>query len=278
MAKRRVGTLDVEIAARLDKLEASLRKAEGAVKKSAKKMEQAVEKSNPFSKMASAATTVLASMAALELGAKSLTAITKGLKGNFTGVLDTLETMPAGIGPAIAAMTEFMDVLSDGAITFLRTMDEAIKKSEKLGMNARKNVQDRKAFARGMQGELEMARLEPGSMAAKELAIEQKFEKRALAGPKSAEITRILDELKAIELKRLRMEQAGKQSMPSLDVSVPAIGGGGGGGGTAGSSVMSPSSGIGIIGRRILKGVEKDDKKISLLESIELNTRGSMLA
>ena len=41
---------------------------------------------------------------------------------------------------------------------------------------------------------------------------------------------------------------------------------------------MSPSSGIGIIGRRILKGVEKDDKKISLLESIELNTRGSMLA
>ena len=243
MAKSKVGKLEVEIAAKLDKLDQSLRKAEGSVKKSAEKMEDMVEKNNPFGKMATAGATVLATMGAVELAAKGMTAVAKAAKGDWGGVLDTIETMPAGIGPMAAAAVEFLDVLSDGSITFLRTMDEAIKKAERFTNAIRDSVGNRKAFSRQMEMELELARLEPGSLARKEAEIEQKFERRRRQAPGlSAEISRQFDELRSIEINRVRAAHG------------------------AGASAVAPG----------FSGNKRDQNKMAeVLEKIEQNTRGT---
>ena len=114
------GRLEVEIMARLDKLEAGLKKAE----QSAKSTGSAIDKSmsTPTGKTALAMGKVLGSMAALELAAKGLNAgfqLTEGLTAAFAGntaeaedafvkMGDIVKTLPAGIGPVAQAVEDLV--------------------------------------------------------------------------------------------------------------------------------------------------------------------------
>tara|TARA_Y100000114_G_C11739574_1_gene318170 strand:+ start:473 stop:1546 length:1074 start_codon:yes stop_codon:yes gene_type:complete len=129
------GRLEVEIMARLDKLEAGLKKAE----QSAKSTGSAIDKSmsTPTGKTALAMGKVLGSMAALELGVKGLNAglqfasgVTAAFAGEsqkaedaFIAMGDVMKTLPAGIGPLAQAVEDLVLRFQD--------LDEITKENER---------------------------------------------------------------------------------------------------------------------------------------------------
>jgi preprotein translocase subunit SecF len=129
------GRLEVEIMARLDKLEAGLKKAE----QSAKSTGSAIDKSmsTPTGKTALAMGKVLGSMAALELGVKGLNAglqfasgVTAAFAGEsqkaedaFIAMGEVVKTLPAGIGPLAQAVEDLVLAFHD--------LDEITKENER---------------------------------------------------------------------------------------------------------------------------------------------------
>lgn len=103
------GSLEVEVIARTEKLEAGLKKTESKVAATSAQM------NNMGSGLGKAATGMIklaAHVAAVEIGAKGLAVATHMFKGDMGAALETAKQLPLGIGPAVTAVADLVDLLT----------------------------------------------------------------------------------------------------------------------------------------------------------------------
>ena len=108
MSDTTLSVLSIKLEAQQSKLDRDLDQAESKAKRSGQKMEGSLSLSNA----ASGLVKVFAALGTIESGFKAITGVVQALDGDLSGALDTIETMPFGIGPAIAAARDFFEVIS----------------------------------------------------------------------------------------------------------------------------------------------------------------------
>lgn len=129
-----VGTLLINIEGRLDDLEAALDKAERATRQAAQKMDNI--KVNPFGGLVEAGAKVVASMGAVELASGSMQAVFDALNGDLEAFDARMRSLPAGIGPAFAAISGMIDSLFGFSRSIKKSMEESTKAVQAFRMEA----------------------------------------------------------------------------------------------------------------------------------------------
>jgi hypothetical protein len=111
MSAGNLGTLFVDITARMDKLNASFNQAESRAAKTGKKIETAIGKQG-FDRATRAAASMFAKLSLIEAGMRGITGVTRIFKGDLESGVALLEQLPLGIGPVIRAFRELVDEMS----------------------------------------------------------------------------------------------------------------------------------------------------------------------
>ena len=137
------GRLEIEIMARLDKLEAGLKKAETQTRKTGKTLDD--EMATPMGKLTVKAGKLFAAMGAIEATTKLASTATAGFQGlfaaisgdgekaqrSFEAMAETAKSLPFGIGPVVAAFEQMLFTVS-GLNETLAEQEEKLKQIAEL--------------------------------------------------------------------------------------------------------------------------------------------------
>jgi chemotaxis protein histidine kinase CheA len=137
------GRLEIEIMARLDKLEAGLKKAETQTRKTGKTLDD--EMGTPMGKLTVKAGKLFAAMGAIEATTKLASTATAGFQGlfaaisgdgekaqrSFEAMAETAKSLPFGIGPVVAAFEQMLFTVS-GLNEKLAQQEEKLKEIAEL--------------------------------------------------------------------------------------------------------------------------------------------------
>ncbi len=136
MSESLLSTLSIEIEARQAKLDRDLDQAERKAKQTGEKMEGSLSLGGVADKMVK----VFAALGTIEAGFKGLTSLTQMFSGDMESALDTLESLPFGMGPVIAAGRDFFEVISGSRAETERLAAEWAKVASEIN-NAQANVE-----------------------------------------------------------------------------------------------------------------------------------------
>lgn len=128
MADSVLSKLSVQIEAEQARLDRDLDQAERKAKKSGDKIEESLSLGGVASKLLAA----FAALGAIEAGFKGITSVTQVLAGDLQSALDTIETLPFGLGPAIGAARDFFEVISGSREEAERLAAEWAKVAEEI--------------------------------------------------------------------------------------------------------------------------------------------------
>ncbi len=138
----KVPGIKLEVEADNSKLQKGLVKSEKLLEKLGKSADAQKVK---IGGVAGAFAAVTGAMSTVEGVSKGLSGIFKGMNGDVEGMLDTFETLPAGVGPAIAAVRGLWNELSGAADEAKRLADEQERAADEAEKHAKhtKDVADR---------------------------------------------------------------------------------------------------------------------------------------
>jgi hypothetical protein len=178
------GKLEVDITARLDKLDKGLAQAERMVKKTGGTIDSAM--ATPTGRVALGMGKVLGSMAALELGVASVNAGFDGLKGatalfagdvekadeHFISMGEVVKQLPAGIGP----LAQKVEQLVLNLMGVQEQLDEQARTAERSlqRQSIAQRIDEQRESNRLLERELEVLKIEDPLLKAKaELRLEE---------------------------------------------------------------------------------------------------------
>ena len=179
------GRLEIDVTARLDRLDAGLRRAEQMIKKAGGQIDSAMN--TPTGKVAMTMGKVLGSMAALELGIKAFNAgmkLTEALTAEFSGSAqdadkafmemgEIVKQLPAGIGPVAQAIEQLVMLVSGESETIAENLKSAASGKAREDIAAR--IKDQRIVTELMQEELDVARMAEGpAKEAAQLALDKR--------------------------------------------------------------------------------------------------------
>lgn len=104
-AEGEVGKLNISVGAKLDQLQKDLKKAEGMAKKTAKNIEK---NKITIGGLAGTALKATAAFGTIELAMQSMNVASQAVQGNWEKAAEVIKKLPAGIGPAMAAIDVFI--------------------------------------------------------------------------------------------------------------------------------------------------------------------------
>jgi hypothetical protein len=166
------GRLEIDVTARLDRLDAGLARAEQMIKKAGGQIDSAMN--TPTGKVAMTMGKVLGSMAALELGIKAFNAsmkLTEALTAEFSGSAqdadkafmemgEIVKQLPAGIGPVAQAIEQLVMLVSGESEAIAENLKSAASGKAREDIAAR--LKDQRIVTKLMLEELDVARMAEG--------------------------------------------------------------------------------------------------------------------